>query len=170
MKRVVIIMMVIFLQLSCNKKQEEPKEKATYYFLYEKPWEYRTFDNRLCYTYSYPPDSARIGELMNSLEAVRHRVSTYAKKSIFLLDSIRFHGEQFELRHNIGIDTVFVKDPAYLDSITYYNTQFFSDTVKVRKFWDGYFNKMDTLAIYVIKREGDSLTFRKVNRYVMSSL
>ncbi|WP_167612905.1 hypothetical protein [Maribellus sediminis] len=168
MKRVVVIMMVVFVQLSCSQKQEEPKEKPTYYFLFEKPWIHSTTSDYLHYKYPYVADSIQIKERKEMIEAFWQRKGAPAK--FIGIDTIPYYSEVYDLRHKIGIDTVFVKDTSYLDSISYYNAQFFKDTVKVRKFWDGHFRSKDTLQIYLIKREGDSLVFRKVNRFVMPIL
>ncbi|MFV0589836.1 MAG: hypothetical protein ACK5M7_00490 [Draconibacterium sp.] len=168
MKRIVLIITVVFLLVSCSQKQEEPKEKSTYYFLFEKPWIYGSSSHYLHYEYPYLADSIQIRNRKEMLKAFWQRRGEPEKK--IDLDTFSFYSEVYELRHNIGIDSVFVKDTAYLDSITYYNAQFFKDTVKVRKFWSGHFRSKDTLQIYLIRREGDSLVFRKVNRFVMPTL
>ncbi len=70
-------------------------------------------------------------------------------------------------------DTVFVKPESYLDSIQYFNSDWFNNEENLKDFWDlSLYEKggsHDTLKIFLIehKKGTDSLIFKRVHRFYM---
>ncbi len=96
----------------------------------------------------------------------------YTYRHKFTINEYEDASATFELTHNIGSDTTFVKHKTFLDSINVTNNgTFIEDKENKSNLWYGtpHFLKEDTVKVFVIEKiaNADSYIFRKVNRSVV---
>lgn len=145
MKRIILILLVLFALNSCT-----PKEKI-YYFYNSKELFY-TFENSndsLCY------------------RGYVYRKETHPTDTFTIGGGSKVYGLKHYYKFSNYHDTSFIKPKSYLDSIDYYGTEWFKKDENLDKFWKTSQGRFDSLKIYTIEPiDGtDSLIFRRVHRY-----
>lgn len=206
MKKILGIVLFVFIISCLNRKNDIKKTSDVYYFMFEKPLtnnpdSSKRSDNHKFVNDDFDDKVATNDELRNfncldstiirkrkrfldSIKAALHYYDRrivekfykrsydssicYTYKHAFTIDNDTAIN-LLKLIHNIGLDTTFIKEETFLDSISVINNgTFLEDGKSYTKLWKPtpYFLQGDTINVFVIERipNTDSCIFRKVNR------
>lgn len=150
MKYSYLFIIFVFILFNCNVKNS----KVYYIYDTENIFKIDTIGSIISYSISKPIYSSWD-------DSISFEIS---KKGYFLMHNQKINSSVFS-------DTTIIKNESFLDSIKYFNSDWFKNEENLNRFWEipTYFNdgKSDSLKIYFIKsmRNTDSISIKRVHRF-----